>query len=645
MPPQESRRKSLKSAYLKTGLFGLVCLAAVLLMASCNMRQSGQLPDKFWAGVRPASGDTERLMKNFRYLKAAGRTELALRELEEAYHHDPDNLKIIDILAQCYEELGDWKRAEKLYQEALARDRDNPALANNLCFSYYQAGRFDKAEACFRDLLKSQPQNATVRNNLGLLLVKTGRQEEAFRLWREHENEATAKTRLNQALAALDLTPQVEVARSGDAGAPQKESAAAPPAQAAGQPQSLASAPGTLASPAAAAPQAVKQSANPEPATHLASASVQAPSETPAAVSNAPQPVPAPEKPAAIPAASSKTQPAAAVAAVKPAAAKPVSPAKVGPAAAPAAPSPENTQGKAENQKVARSTGRAANPEPKRVTILTVEELLNTRLDIRNGNGLQGIAALNRTWLTMEGFHVAAIGNHIDFGQKKTEICYHPQAERVAQVLREDFFPEAELKSSDKLGKDADVRITLGHDQKSRKGKIEERIALLDLRAQLAFMMASSGKAEKAPAVAATTKKAEVGAAPAAAEPQPGKASVSVSQPTGARPVVLTAEELTKTKIELRNGNGVQDQARKLRAEMEGEGFNVVRIKNHIDFGMAQTKILHRGRAQRVAQTLNQKYFRAVQVEEVADLPDNVDVKIILGKDLSGGLDLMAKAD
>jgi hypothetical protein len=120
-------------------------------------------------------------------------------------------------------------------------------------------------------------------------------------------------------------------------------------------------------------------------------------------------------------------------------------------------------------------------------------------------------------------------------------------------------------------------------------------------------------------------------------------APAAVIEPVNTQPITLTAADLTKTKIELRNGNGVQDQARNLRSEMEVQGFNVVRIKNHIDFGMQQTKILYRPGSERVAQALGQKYFRMARVEETAKLPENVDVKVILGKDLSGGLDLMAK--
>ena len=281
--------------------------------------------------------------------------------------------------------------------------------------------------------------------------------------------------------------------------------------------------------------------------------------------------------------------------------------------------------------------------EPKRTDYLTAQERVNTRLEIKNGNGSKGIAALNRTWLTMEGFRVVAIGNHIDFGVKNTMIHYQPDAERVAQVLKENFFPQADLEPSEKLIKDADVRITLGHDQNSRKSQIVERIALLDLRGQLAVILAASTKPEPSPSVAAKTEPANTQTAQTSQPAPASHAPAAVSEPVNTQPITLTAADLTKTKIELRNGNGVQDQARKLRSQMEVQGFNVVRIKNHIDFGMEQTKILYRPGSERVAQALGQQYFRTALVEKTAKLPENVDVKVILGKDLAGGLDLMAK--
>ncbi len=155
--------------------------------------------------VRPASGDSDRLLRNAHYLKLTGRPDLALKELEEAYQQEPHNLKVANALAQGYDEVGEVERAQKIYQEALARGGDNPVLSNNLCFSYYRAGNFKQAEACFRQTLARNPHNLAARNNLGMLLCRLGRQEEARRLWQEVETEAVAQSKVNQVLAALGM--------------------------------------------------------------------------------------------------------------------------------------------------------------------------------------------------------------------------------------------------------------------------------------------------------------------------------------------------------------------------------------------------------------------------------------------------------
>lgn len=147
--------------------------------------------------VRPASGDSDRLLRNAHYLKLTDRADLALKELEEAYQQEPHNLKVVNALAQGYDEVGEVERAQKIYQEALARSGDNPVLSNNLCFSYYWAGNYKKAEACFRQTLARNPHNPAARNNLGMLLCRLGRQEVG--------TEAVAQSKVNQVLAALGM--------------------------------------------------------------------------------------------------------------------------------------------------------------------------------------------------------------------------------------------------------------------------------------------------------------------------------------------------------------------------------------------------------------------------------------------------------
>jgi hypothetical protein len=95
---------------------------------------------------------------------------------------------------------------------------------------------------------------------------------------------------------------------------------------------------------------------------------------------------------------------------------------------------------------------------------LTCAELVNTSIEVRNGTWTRFLAHEARSMLSLEGFTVTKIGNHIDFGAKKTIIFYRPGSGRVARALGHTFFPLAELKPSTKLNKGTDVKILLGAD-------------------------------------------------------------------------------------------------------------------------------------------------------------------------------------
>jgi Flp pilus assembly protein TadD len=217
-------------------ILGAVVILAVFLSMGigCNTSRWAGGPmdrnDIFSTKIRPASGDTARLLRNAHYFKLMGQPQLALKELEEAHALDPDNLKVVDTLAHCYEEVGQFDRAQKLYQEALSRHGANPALNNNLCFSYYLSGRWEQAEACYRQVLARDPGNRAARNNLGLLYCRTGKIEEARRLWREAEGKAAAEKKVNQAMAALGMSAPTAYAQSDEA-APAKGKLAETPAK------------------------------------------------------------------------------------------------------------------------------------------------------------------------------------------------------------------------------------------------------------------------------------------------------------------------------------------------------------------------------------------------------------------------------
>jgi cytochrome c-type biogenesis protein CcmH/NrfG len=358
------------------------------------------------ARMRLSPGEISRLQGNAHYYKLMGRPELGLKEMEIARQQNPDNLQIVNLLAQNYEELGNFEAARQLYQEALTRHRSHPAMANNLCFSYYQEGRWQEAETCFRQALARDPDNVAARNNLGLLYCRLGRQDEARRLWQEAEGVAAADAKMSQALAALEMPDRGVYARRPEPAPPAARVTSAPT-------------PGATVAPLAA-PIPAKVHTPAQPVTPTASEPRLA--AKPAAKTSSPVAANPPEK----------AQPQAAV------------PQKVLAAGKPG-PAPQ------------------AGPRALQVP-LTSAELAHTAIEVRNGNGTRHLARNTSAQLRQEGFTVAKIGNHVDFGATQTTIYYRPGAEKVAQALACTVLPGAGLETSMKLKKGMDIKILLGAD-------------------------------------------------------------------------------------------------------------------------------------------------------------------------------------
>ncbi|MGA9755288.1 MAG: tetratricopeptide repeat protein [Desulfobaccales bacterium] len=486
------------------GVAGLAVLALAGTLAygvvgcSAPFSGSGRLegtPGSYVANVRPSSGDISRLLRNVHYYKLMGQPELGLKELEQAHQENPDNLKMVNALAQSYEELGEFEAAHQLYQEALARQGPHPVLFNNLGFSYYLEGRWQEAETCYRQSLARDPQNVAARNNLGLLYCRVGRQEEARRLWQEAEGVAAADAKVTQAQAALGMPDRAVYARRPEPAPPAAKVTQAPAPKAA---VSRLPAPMPAKGALPAQPVMVQKAKSLPAAKPLA--------QTPAPV--APKPREEARKPAIL----EKAPPASpgisdrAIAAQKPAPASPavkvasVSKPKAalapGPAKAlakaspPAQPlalkeSPRQVSKEPATQKPVpvEAKQQAVVPEPIPAAALaqvaeatpfgypkylTSAELMDTNIEIRNGTWTRNLAHQTRAWLSQEGFTVATIGNHIDFGATKTMIYYRPGAEKVARAVASTFFPEAGLEPSTKLKQGTDVKILLGADLLAR---------------------------------------------------------------------------------------------------------------------------------------------------------------------------------
>jgi len=592
-----------------TVLLALMGFLAVL--AGCQ-RQIGA----FRGGVpqiRPSS-NTARLVQNAAYLRQSGRLELAVEELEEAHYQEPENIEILDVLARCYEDLGHFNRAQELYDEALSRSH-HPALENNRCYSYYLQGKLGQAEACFRKTLARDPDNQMARNNLGLVLCRQGRDAEALTLWQEAGSETQARELLGQALAALGREAPPNLA--GAEPAPDEKRAAAV-ASAAVAPVPEASGPRAQIqdrqerqgdSQAQLTPSSPGPLASQDQNLTLASAAGEGPRVTEKGVAP-PTPAPPSVQPTQL-VEKRENHPPEPDGALSPESRTPPQVAEADLEAG------EEQSLASQDTSVIKESQEEASP------VLTALELLDTGIELKNGNGAGDFARSMRRRLSSEGFTVVGIGNHIDFGLEETVIAHRIEAARVAQVLAQKFFPGAKLEADGDMSPRADIRVSLGRDL----------LTVQDPASRHQEKVAADGPGPVPPAAPVAT----------APEKKAEKIAASRVTPTPPTPDFLAALKLYNMRIELRNGNGVAGQAREFRRLLRAEGFRVASIGNHIDFGLEKTVIAYRPEAAQVARVLSQRFFPEAGFEEGGPLSPGADVRVSLGWDVIPGQRQLAK--
>jgi thioredoxin-like negative regulator of GroEL len=588
-----SAGRSSSRGYVVASLAVLVLLGAWSLgVAGCTGRGSGyarmgETPGTVWTNVRQSPGEISRLERNALYYRLMGQPELGLKELEQAHQQNPDNLQIVNLLAQNYEELGKFEAARRLYQEAVTRQGSNPAIANNLCFSYYQEGRWQEAETCFRQTLARDPGNVAARNNLGLLYCRLGRQDEARRLWQAAEGAAAADGKMSQALAALEMPERPAYARK------------------------------------------------PEPAPPAARVT-QAPTPK-AAVARLPAPIPAKVHTPAQPVAPKET--------ARQVATKPSAPT---PAPVEARPQPEARKPAAVPKQVVAAGTPAPAPQP---APLTSAELADTAIELRNGTWTKNLAHQTRSLLRQEGFTVAKIGNHVDFGAAKTIVYYRPGMERVARAVGRTVFPEAELAPSLKLKKGMDIKVLLGHDLLENPqfmARLNDGAPPAAPRAETPPVADKLKTAKTQVERPAAGHQEPPGVIPAKAGPQQQPASpkakeVAAAPLTSPGHPLLTSAERVNAAIEVRNGTWTKNLAHQTRSLLREEGFTVAKIGNHVDFGAAKTIVYYRPGMERVARAVGRTVFPGAELAPSLKLKKGMDIKILLGADLVERPQLMAR--
>ena len=106
-------------------------------------------------------------------------------------------------MGNCYDKLGQFAKAQEMYERILTIDADNLLAKNNLGYSCYLSGDLSGAERIFQEILSKNPEYTVARNNLGLLWCRQGKESQALGLWHKTEGDIHAREKLAQVLACL----------------------------------------------------------------------------------------------------------------------------------------------------------------------------------------------------------------------------------------------------------------------------------------------------------------------------------------------------------------------------------------------------------------------------------------------------------
>ncbi len=101
----------------------------------------------------------------------------------------PDDLQNRYMLAQSYEQAGDFIRAKSMYEEVYAKQPGNIMFIQSLNRVYIQLKEFDNSERMLENSLKLMPADFTIIGLLGKTYYAAGREHSADSLWGAYINK------------------------------------------------------------------------------------------------------------------------------------------------------------------------------------------------------------------------------------------------------------------------------------------------------------------------------------------------------------------------------------------------------------------------------------------------------------------------
>lgn len=112
------------------------------------------------------------------------RPEDAVETLEEAKSLIPSDWEVYSALGVAYDYMGDWEKAQEIYQIGLGFSSKSPALLNNMALSLAQSGNLGAAVVILEGAIQRVDATPRMRQNLALFKALQGDADGAARLAR-----------------------------------------------------------------------------------------------------------------------------------------------------------------------------------------------------------------------------------------------------------------------------------------------------------------------------------------------------------------------------------------------------------------------------------------------------------------------------
>ncbi|MCL5104582.1 MAG: tetratricopeptide repeat protein [Armatimonadetes bacterium] len=136
--------------------------------------------------------------------KAAGKTDEAIKSLEEISGKNPDNVAIRYVLATAYKGANQQDKAIEQYNAIIAKNADDPSANKELGDIYKAQGKDQDAAARYAVAAKSMPWDRQLLLDLGGLYEKLGKSMDALKVYRDYLKYDPANQEIKSKVRSLE---------------------------------------------------------------------------------------------------------------------------------------------------------------------------------------------------------------------------------------------------------------------------------------------------------------------------------------------------------------------------------------------------------------------------------------------------------